>query len=288
MSVAAHGAVPERAIASTLRAANPVRVAHRLWSDRDLIGQLTWREITGRYRSSTLGVVWSFVTPMVNLALYTFVFGVVFTARWPGAHTNSLAEYGLMLFAGLTAFAVFSECVTRAPSLIAASPNYVKKVVFPLDVLPVSIAGAALFHAGISVLLLTVARLVVMGAIAPTVALVPIVLLPLVALALGCSWVLASLGVYVRDMAHAVALATQVLFFTTPIFYPLDAIPAAYQPIIAANPLTSIVQNMRNVAVAGSAPDWQAWTVSMAIGLLVLWAGHTWFARTRAGFADVL
>lgn len=267
------------------QARGPLRT---IWQHRQLVAQLTWREITGRYRSSMLGFVWSFITPMITLALYTFVFGVVFTSRWPGARTDNLAEYGLMLFAGLTAFTVFSECVTRAPSIITASPNYVKKVVFPLDVLPVSVAGAALFHAGISVLLLTLARLVVMGTIAPTVVLVPIVLLPLVMLALGISWLLASLGVYFRDIAHTVGLVTQVLFFTTPVFFPLDAIPAAYRPIIAANPLTSIVQSMRTVAVVGAAPDWGAWTVSMVIGLIVLWAGHAWFARTRSGFADVL
>jgi lipopolysaccharide transport system permease protein len=276
------------AIGRLLRQANPFVFVPALWSQRHLVAQLTSREVTGRYRSSLLGVFWSLVTPLVTLGIYTFVFGVVFRARWPGSATGNLAEFGLMLFAGLTAFAVFSECLTRSSTLVASSPNYVKKVLFPLEVLPVSVLGAALFHAGISVLILTVARQIVLGSISWTVVLVPLVLLPMVLLSLGLSWLLASLGVFFRDLAHTMTLVSQVLLLTTPIFYAVEVVPEPFRTIVRYNPLTPIIENMRRVTVMGVLPDWEALAVSTAIGALVLSGGHAWFAATKRAFADVI
>lgn len=277
-----------RGLRAILREANPVRLARALWVRRDLIRQLTVREVTGRYRSSALGVLWSLVTPLVSLLLYTFVFGIVFKARWPGARTDNLAEYGLLLFAGITAFSIFSECVTRAPGLITGSPNYVKKVVFPLEILPVSLVGSALFHAGISVGLLIVGTWIFLGTISPTVWLLPLVILPVTCLSLGLGWILASLGVYLRDIGHTVGLVTQVLFFTTPIFYALESVPPSLRRFVALNPLTTTVENMRRVSVLGQWPDWPGFWLSLAVGLLVLSCGHAWFSITKRGFADVL
>jgi lipopolysaccharide transport system permease protein len=268
--------------------ANPVRILVRLWRQRQLVGQMTWREVTGRYRSSMLGFAWSFVTPLVSLTVYTAVFGVIFKARWPGSPTGNLAEFGLMLFAGLTAFTFFSECVGRAPSLIAANPNFVRKVVFPLEILPVTVMGAALFHAGVSVALLAVAELVVLGRVPGTIAYVPVVFVPLSLLALGLGWALASLGVYFRDIDHTVAVVMQVLFFATPIFYSRDVVPPALRAWLDWNPLAPIMENMRRVAVAGVAPDWPALGTSCLVGLVAFSLGHTWFAKTKRGFADVL
>jgi lipopolysaccharide transport system permease protein len=276
------------AIGRLLRHANPFVFIPALWPLRNLVAQLTWREVTGRYRSSVLGLFWSFVTPLVTLALYTFVFGIVFRARWPGSITGNLAEFGLMLFAGLTAFAVFNECLTRSPTLVASSPNYVKKVVFPLEVLAVSVLGAALFHAVISVLILTVARQLVLGSMSWTVVFVPVVLLPMVLLSLGLSWLLASLGVFFRDLAHTVTLVSQALLLTTPIFYAADVVPEPFRTLVNYNPLTPIVENMRRVSVTGVPPDWQGLAVSTIIGVLVLCAGHAWFAVTKPAFADVI
>jgi lipopolysaccharide transport system permease protein len=277
-----------RGVRAIAREANPVRFFRALWARRDLIRQLTQREITGRYRSSALGVLWSFVTPLVTLLLYTFVFGVVFKARWPGGRTDNLSEYGLLLFAGITAFSIFSECATRAPGLIAGSPNYVKKVVFPLEILPVTIVGAALFHAGISVALLVVGSWLFLGTVSATLWLLPVVLLPVTCLSLGLGWILASLGTYLRDIGHTVGLITQVLFFTTPIFYAMDAVPPSFRPFIALNPLTPAVENMRRVSVMGLWPDWSAFWVSLGVGLLVLCLGHAWFSVTKRGFSDVI
>jgi len=277
-----------RGVRAIAREANPVRFVRALWARRDLIRQLTQREITGRYRSSALGVLWSFVTPLVTLLLYTFVFGVVFKARWPGGRTENLSEYGLLLFAGITAFSIFSESVTRAPGLITSSPNYVKKVVFPLEILPVSVVGSALFHALVSTLLLVVGAWLFLGSLSSTLWLLPVVLLPPACFSLGLTWVLASLGVYLRDIGHTVGLVTQVLFFTTPIFYAVEAVPAAFRDVIRFNPLTPMVDNMRRICVLGLWPDWNAYAISMAIGVVVLCAGHSWFVVTKRGFADVL
>lgn len=267
---------------------NPATFLRLLWRQRQLIRQLTWREVTGRYRSSALGIGWSFATPLIQLALYTFVFGVVLQTRWPGAGSARLTDFGLMLFAGITAFSLFSECVTRAPTLIASSPNYVKKVVFPLEVLPVGVLGSALFHAGVSIAILLVARMFVTTTPVWTAMFVPVVLLPLVCLALGLSWFLASLGVFLRDIGHAVALATQVLMFLTPIFYPPAIFPARLRVLIDLNPLASVVENMRRVAIQGQLPDWTGWIYSAVLGLIVLCLGYAWFAKSKRAFADVI
>jgi lipopolysaccharide transport system permease protein len=271
-----------------LHHANPAVFIPALWRHRYLIGQLTWREVTGRYRSSALGFAWSFVTPIVMLALYTFVFGVVFKARWPGAVSGNLSEFGLTLFAGLTTFSVFSECVNRAPSLITSSPNYVKKVVFPLEVLALSVLGSALFHAGISFMMLLIAHQFIIGVSSWTIVLIPLMLIPVSSLALGVSWVVASLGVFLRDIGHTVTLATQVLFFITPIFYSADALPERFRPVLALNPLAAMVDNARRVTVLGLPPSWQSWAWSVLIGGAAMCLGHAWFHKTKRAFADVI
>jgi lipopolysaccharide transport system permease protein len=268
---------------------NPVVIVARLWRYRSLVWQLTWREVTGRYRSSLLGFGWSFITPLVTLSAYTFVFGMVFKARWPQSASSSLTDFGLALFAGLVAFTFFAECLTRAPGIIIASPNYVKKVVFPLEVLPVSAVGSALFHAGISAIVLVVAHQVLQGGVAAwTALLLPLVFVPLVLLALGTAWFFASVGVFFRDAVHTVALMSQVLMFMTPVFYPVQAVPAAFRPLLELNPLTSLIENTRRVTVQGQLPDWPGLGLSFLIGLLVAAFGYAWFASTKVAFADVI
>jgi lipopolysaccharide transport system permease protein len=267
---------------------NPAILIRLLWRERHLIRQLTWREVTGRYRSSALGIGWSFATPLIQLALYTFVFGVVLRQRWPGAVSTALPEFGLMLFAGITAFSLFSECVNRAPVLIASAPNYVKKVVFPLEVLPVGVLGSALFHAGVSLVILLIARAFILPAPLWTAILLPVILLPLVCLSLGMSWFLASLGVFLRDIGHTVMLATQVLMFLTPIFYPPAIFPARFRLVVDLNPLASIVENMRRVAVQGMTPDWRGWAYTLVVGVVALCFGYAWFVKSKRAFADVI
>lgn len=271
-----------------LRYLSPIAVARELWGHRELIRQFTRREVEGRYRGSMLGMFWSFVHPLVLLVIYTFVFGVVLRTRWPDARTPGLFEFALMLFGGIVVFGVFSECVTRAAGIIVSVPNYVRKVVFPLQILPVSILGSAVFHALVSLAVLLVAELIHSGWIRPTVGLLPVTLVPLILLSLGLTWFLASLGVFVRDIGHAVPLAVQVIFFATPILYPLQNVPEPFRTVIRLNPLTSVVENFRGLVFRGTLPDFEelaAWTFATALIALL---GYAWFMKTKRGFPDVM
>ena len=230
---------------------DPVRLVSRLWQQRDLIVQFTIREIEGRYKGSSLGVFWSFAQPLLLLATYTLVFGVIFRSRWSGSSSHSLRESALIIFCGLIAFNLFGECVSRAAGLIVEVPNYVKKVVFPLEVLPVSVLGSALFHALVSLTVLSVGVLLTSQRFSVTLTLLPIVMLPVIFLSLGLTWFLAGLGVFVRDIRHLVSLAVQILFFMTPIFYSLEVVPQSLRPWIRINPLTSAVNNFRCVILWG-------------------------------------
>jgi lipopolysaccharide transport system permease protein len=263
-----------------------------LQAHRRLIGQLARRDVEGRYRGSSLGVVWSFATPLVMLTVYTFVFGVIFTgARWPQAtagKTETLGEFALVLFCGLLLLNLVSECLGRASHLVVGAPNYVKKVVFPLEVLPLMALTSALFHAAISLLVVVIANILLRGSVEWTLVLAPVVLLPVIALVLGLSWLLASLGVFARDVGHAVGVGLQILMFVTPVFYPLEAIPEPVRSYISWNPLTPAVENLRRVVLWGLQPDWSAWAFSLVVGIVVMIAGLWWFTVTRPAFADVV
>lgn len=266
---------------------SPAALASSMWRHRELLGALSRRDVVGRYRGSVMGLAWSFLHPLVMLAVYTFVFGIVFRARWD-AGTGSTAEFALVLFAGLLAFNVFAECVNRAPTLVLSNPGYVKKVVFPLEVLPVVTLGASLFHFAVGMAVWVIFYVLLVGVPHATIAWLPLVLVPLALLTLGISWFLAALAVYLRDIAHIVGVATTALLFVTPVFYPLSALPEAWRPWLRLNPLTDVVENARTVLVAGRAPDVERLATSFAVGLVVAWLGYAWFQKTRRGFADVL
>ena len=276
---------------SALQYLNPAILARDLWRHRGLIRQFTRREVEGRYRGSFLGLFWSFVNPLVMLLIYTFVFGLIFKSRWPQSRTNSLGEFAVVLFCGLIAFNTFSECVNRSTGLIVTVPNYVKKVVFPLEILPVSVLGSALFHALISLSILMVANVLISHTIHWTLVLLPLVALPLIFLSLGLAWFLSSLGVFVRDVTYTVTLIVQMMFFMTPIVYSVDTlkgVPSTLQMVMRLNPLASIVENFRRVVLWGMLPSW----IGLALWLLftgaVMLLGYAWFMKTKKGFADVI
>jgi lipopolysaccharide transport system permease protein len=268
---------------------NPLGLASNLWGHRNLILQFTVREVEGRYKASSLGLIWSFLHPLLLLLIYTFVFGVVFQARWPHLQrTGDLAEFALVLFCGLIPFNLLAECLSRASSLVVAVPNYVRRVPFPLEVLPISAVGSAAFHGAVSLSVLVVMRLVTQGAIAPTLVLLPLVVMPLLFLCLGLTWFIASLVVFIRDLGYVVPLALQVLLFATPIFYPLDAVPERFQPMLRGNPLALIVEDFRRVVLWDLPPDWDRLRGSTLVGATVMLLGYAWFMKTKRGFADVL
>ncbi|HXJ33713.1 MAG TPA: ABC transporter permease [Candidatus Eisenbacteria bacterium] len=277
-----------RRAAMWYRFLNPLRPMRDLYVHRELLGQFARREIEARYRGSYLGLLWSLITPLVMLATYTLVFSTIFQARWRVDAVPQRGEFALTLFAGLIAFNLFAECVTRAPTLVVANTNYVKNVVFPIQILPVSALGAALFHGVVNVAILLVASLVVFGTLSHTLWLLPVAALPLLAFSLGLSWLLASLGVFLRDTTYAVGMATQILFFLTPVFYRADAVPEPLRTVLGLNPLSNIVEDFRRVLVWSQTPDWTAWSIAMATSAAVFVLGYAWFMITKPGFADVL
>ncbi|MBV8464817.1 MAG: ABC transporter permease [Burkholderiales bacterium] len=259
-----------------------------LYRHRYLLGQLVRREVVGRYRGSVLGLAWSFLNPLLLLTAYTFVFGLVFKSSWNVGEKGNMAEFALIVFCGMIPFNLVSETLARAPSLMPANASYVKKVVFPLEILPLSIMGAALVHALISMLILIAGVAIVTGKLSPMMLLYPVVLLPALLLTAGLSWFLASLGVFLRDLQQLVALLLQLLMFLSPIFYPASRLPAALRTVAQLNPMTQVLENGRSVVVFQQMPDWMSWGVWMALGGVVALAGLTWFNKTRHAFADVL
>lgn len=259
-----------------------------LIKNRHLIARFIRRDVTRRYRGSVLGLLWSFITPIVLLLTFTFVFTVVFKARWGVDVELPRGVFALNLFAGLIMHGLIAEVLTRAPSVIVEHENYVKKVIFPLGVLPLIPLGSAIFHAGASLLVLAVAQLIILGSIPWTYVLLPIVVLPLLFVGAGTGWFLAATGVYLRDIGQTTGLAATILLFLSPVFYPLSAIPASFQPIILANPLTFIIEQARSVLLVGEIPDLIGLAVYSGFALLIAWLGFLWFMKTEKGFADVL
>lgn len=265
-----------------------VSLVRSLWHRRELILQMTKRDVIGRYKGSVMGLMWSFVNPILLLSMYTFVFSVVFKARWGIGEPESRMQFAIMLFIGMIVHSLFSEVLVRAPSLILANVSYVKKIVFPLEILPVVAMGASMFHAMVSVLVLTGALVLINGFLAWTAIFLPLVLLPLIVFSLGIAWALASIGVFLRDIAQPIGLMMTILLFASPVFYPVSALPAYVQPWLMLNPLTFIIEQARAVLIYGQLPNTVGLLLYSIISLTVAWAGYAWFQKTRKGFANVL
>jgi lipopolysaccharide transport system permease protein len=250
---------------------------------------MTVREVVGRYKGSVIGLFWSFLNPVLMLGVYTFVFSVVFKARWGiGGTEETKTQFAVVLFVGMIVHGLFAEVLNRAPGLILSNVNYVKKVVFPLEILPIVSMGAALFHNLVSLVVLLVAFVIFNGYLHWTVIFIPVVLLPLVILVLGLAWILASLGVFLRDVGQTIGIITTVMMFLSPVFFPITALPEEYRPIIMANPLTFIIEQSREVLIWGRLPNWVSLGIYMSVAVIIAWAGYIWFQKTRKGFADVL
>lgn len=268
---------------------SPLSLCKSLYKYRELILQMIKREIVGRYKGSVLGLAWSFFNPVFMLVVYTFVFSEIFKARWGGiGGDESKTQFAVVLFVGLIVLNLFSEVMNRAPGLILSNVNYVKKVVFPLEILPVIAMGAALFHSLISLGVLLAAFAFFNGFLHWTAIFIPLVLLPLVVITTGLAWMLASLGVFLRDINQTIVIITTVLMFLSPVFYPLTAVPERFRPFIMANPLTFIIEQAREVLIWGHLPNWFGLGIYALAAAAIAWAGYAWFQKTRKGFADVL
>jgi len=221
------------------------------------------------------------------LVIYTFVFSVVFKARWSGGG-ESKTEFALVLFIGLIVFNIFSETINRAPGLIISNANYVKRVVFPLEILPFVSLLTALFHGAISLGVWLLAYLVIFGIPPGTIFYLPLILLPFILFIMGLSWILSSLGVYLRDVGQFVGILTMVLMFLSPIFYPITAVPEVFRGMLFMNPLTLVIEQVRSVLYFGVSPSYNLLAMNFVFSLAMSWLGFAWFQKTRKGFADVL
>ncbi len=268
--------------------ASPRAMFESLWRNRQLIAQLTRRDVASRYRGSMIGLAWSFINPLLMLAIYTFVFSVIFKSHWGSAENESKMDFAIILFAGMIVFGIFSEMVNRAPGLIISNVNYVKKVVFPLEVLPWVALGSTLFHSLISLIALLLVQAIFKFSLPWTIILLPLVLLPLVFFSMGLAWFLAAMGVFLRDTGQITGVITTVLMFLSAIFYPVTSLPLEYQGWLKLNPLVFIVTESRNVLVFGKTPDWVSLGAALLASLLIASAGFWWFQKVRKGFADVI
>jgi len=258
-----------------------------LWRQRVLLRRMTWREISSRYRESVLGLVWAVINPLLMLSIYTFVFGFMMKSRWPGQGDNKL-QFAVILFAGLIVNGLFAETAVRCTTVITENANYVKKVVFPLEMLPLVVLGSAVFHAAISLGILILANALVGTGLHWTMLLLPVVIGPILLTSAGIGWILASLGVFLRDASQIVGFVTSLLMFLSPIFYPLSAFPQRWRPLLFLNPLTLPVVQVRQVAIDGGVPHLHTIVYAYVIGLAVAAVGLWFFERTRRGFADVV
>jgi lipopolysaccharide transport system permease protein len=267
--------------------ANPRAIWQSLRSHRALILNLTIREVSARYKGSVLGMAWSVIQPLCALLVYTFVFSVIFKARWGGG-SESKTEFALILFAGLLVFNFFSECISKAPAIILANHSYVKKIVFPLEILVAVTTVTALFGVLINLLIWTIFHIYLLGFPPITALALPLIFIPLVMLALGASWFLASLGVFIRDIAHGLTLLITLLLFLSPVFYPISALPQQFQQLIHFNPLSFVIEQTRNLLIWGVWPSITQMAIYWFLCFFLMCLGFAWFQKTRRGFADVI
>jgi len=265
----------------------PNNLIKSLVCHRELTWDLARRDFIGRYKGSMLGVIWSLFNPLFMLVVYTIVFSGAFKARG-GIGEESKITFAIILFSGMIIHNLFAECLNRSPNLIISQPNYVKKVVFPLEIMPLVALLSALLHFLVSFCVLLIFCLLAGITIYPGVLLTPIIITPLVLMIMGLSWIFASLGVYLRDIAQVMGMLTTVALFLAPVFYPIESFPQAYRELLVWNPITLPIVQLRDQMFWNKPLLWGQWLFAFFIGVAVCWIGFWWFQKTRRGFADVL
>lgn len=257
------------------------------WRHRSLTLEMTKRDVLGRYRGASFGLLWSLISPFLMVLVYTLAFGYILKSRWPGT-SGDMADFSMLLFLGLIVHGFFAECLNRAPGLVVSNPNLVKRIVFPLQVLPWVTVLSALFHALASSLAFVVVNLALRSEIVPTLPLLPLVLLPLALAALGVGWLLSSLSVFLRDIGQVTGVVAMAMLFLSSAIVPVETLPPEYRLVFQLNPLTFIIDQAREVAFWGRMPDWSGIGIYAAGALVFAYFGYAVFQKTRRGFADVL
>ncbi|SDN35230.1 lipopolysaccharide transport system permease protein [Paenibacillus sp. yr247] len=259
-----------------------------LYDSRNLLYEFTKRDFQQRYKGSLLGMVWAFVSPLLMLTVYSFIFVIVFKSKWGNDTGSSDMFYTLMIFAGLIPFNIFAESVNRSVNLLSQSANYVKKVVIKLEILPASIVLSSLFNSLFSILLLVLGKIVFLNTPNWSLIFAPLVLLPIVLLSLGTALLVSALGIYLRDLVYIVSLLINILFYMSPIFYSTDLIPNKFRFLLELNPISPIITLYRDVFIKGQLFSLTSFMASCLISMIVLLIGLSVFHFLRKGFADVI
>lgn len=258
-----------------------------LYKNSFLLKQLVKQDIRQKYQGSVLGMLWSFIVPVLMLAIYTFMFSEVFQAKWD-IDTSDKYQFAMMLFCGLSAFNMVGEVMNRATVLIASNANYVKKVIFPLEILPVVVMLSALFNCIISFLILFLVKLIIYHNISGTIYLFFVALIPLIILTTGLGLLISAISVYLKDVGNIISVIVTVLMYMSPVFFPLSSVPESFRVVCGINPMTYIIENFRNVILYGRTLDWRFYGISCVIALCFYLFGKIVFMRTKEGFADAL
>jgi lipopolysaccharide transport system permease protein len=256
-------------------------------SYKDLVSQLVRREFSTRYRGSMLGVLWAVVNPILTVLIFSFLFEIIFKARW-GSEPNSPGDFAIIALVGMVVHGIFAESLGQAPNVILGRSSYVKRVVFPLEILPIVTVATALLNAAAAMTVVLAAYAILNGGIPLTVLLLPLVLVPFIFLVGGVVLFVSAVGVYLRDLSQIVNFLTMATLFLAPVFYPVSAVPENYRFLLYLNPLTFTIEQAREVALFGHLPDWSGLTIYSVIAFAFAWAGFWWFQRARKGFADVI
>jgi lipopolysaccharide transport system permease protein len=252
----------------------------------DLIGSLVRREVAARYKGSVLGILWAVLTPVVTIATFTLIFAGIFGARF--GVSGSGWEFALYLFCGVLPWTAFQEAVQLSSQKIVSQANLVKRVVFPLEILPVAQTLASLANQLFGTIALLVLALIIQRTVHPTILWLPVLIVPQLLVTFGAAWLVASLGVFLRDIVQGIALLLMVWMYLTPIIYPESIVPPRFLPYINLNPFTHLIRSYRNIMLEGRAPDWRGLAYFTGFALIVFIFGYWWFARTRKNFADVI
>lgn len=265
---------------------NPSQIVSSLIKHSYLIGQLTKRDVLLKYRGSYMGIGWSFLYPLLLLLIFTFVFGKILGAKW-SQPSNHSAPFALIMYCGLIVFNIFAEVASSAPRLIHGYQSYVKKIIFPVEILPVVLVLTACTHAAVNLFILLLAS-ALFGEVHITILLTPIVLLPMVLFAFGVAWFLAAAGVFVRDLVHVMPVFVQIVMFLSPVFYAVHYVPEYLQWFYRVNPLGAVIEDMRRVVLWGQTPKWESWGLTMLVSLVIAVLGYAFFQNGKEEFADVL
>lgn len=262
-----------------------------LWRHRALLWQFTLRNIEVRHKGSHLGLIWSFLNPLLLLGLYVFVFGYVFNGRFGVLANETRIDYALGLFVGLSIFQLVAEVIGVSPMIIVAQPNFVKKVVFPLEILPVAGVGASVFHFFISIVLVTLGIALVGPGLSWSALWLPVIMFPVVLFVVGMAWLIASVGVFFRDIGQAAQFLSQVIMFASAVFYSAARVretSAFAWSILRFNPVLVAIEEIRDVLLWNQPLNDRHLLFLYCCGLVGFWAGHAVFTRLKPAFADVL